>query len=135
MENFIVYDTDTGQIIRTGTCELAAVPFQIMFDPPNYNVIIGQALPDFDYINTEQVVTPRPNIVNLSETSEDVWFSNNNPVGASLEIWDNELNSVITEVYESSGEFEISLPDPGAYKLISKAPFPYINITQIIEVE
>jgi hypothetical protein len=129
---YIVAKADTGEIVGRSS------ESNLFLQPHTYHVVSGAGEPAVDYvadIGNGPEILPRPLISPLTEDTPGVWEATGCPDDLEIVVWDIDLGVILAEVPQINGVIQIALPDPGSYKLISKAPFPYINITQIIEVE
>lgn len=129
----IVYDEATGMIHHVAKNVLAAayeVGQAVMEGTP-----LGAL--DQEYVDTsgpEPVIAPRPTLPDLVPSPGAVWTATGGPAGMELAVWDGDLGTLLAEIPETGGSITVTLPDPGPYRFVLTAPFPYLARTMEVQV-
>ena len=120
------YSHHTDEFLATDTpAGLSAFEVTAPADSGNHYV---------DLSGEEPVVAPRPMVPELVESQAGTWAATGCPDGMEVAVWDADLGTLLAEVPATGGTVEVTLTDPGPYRLVSVAPFPYLARTLEVEI-
>lgn len=123
-KSFIVYDTRTGRIKRTGICPIDMMDLQA--DVSNYEIIMeGEANDAIHYI-LNGVLTMRPenpstiDKTTMAANGVEITTISNIPNPSTVEILPIAMYTV------TDGTLQFTIDTPGEYKITVRG-FPYLN--------
>lgn len=118
--DFVVYDSETGRILRAGSCQEIDFELQVMAD--NEAVVEAACTLDVDYV-VASVVTPRPvsGLVDVTLDVDEDLVIPDLPIGTVVFVDEIEAGTL------TAPSLTISFPAPGIWKLSLECPFPWIN--------
>lgn len=128
-----IYETATGKIIRSGRYLNEAEVADNVPDANHDWIEFEEFQRPRQYYVDSGAVTLRPTLPDLVEAPTGTWTLGSAPSGIQVEVWDREINQLITTVAESGGSVEITLPDPGPYSFRA-SHWPYLDFLQEVEV-
>lgn len=132
----IMYDDRTGEIIQYGLQDTDVYTnnaWETFHAFVEEQMVAEQQDTHYIDISGTPTLTARPTLPDLVEGPTGTWTASNCPTGMQVEVWDTEINELLTTVTETSGSIEIVLADPGPYRLDSSI-WPYLEKSIKVEV-
>ena len=118
--DFVVYDEETGRILRAGSCQEIDVELQVMAD--NEAVVEASCQLNVDYVE-DSVITPRPvsGLVDVTLDVDEDLVVPDLPIGTVVFVDEIEAGTL------TAPSLTISFPTAGIWKLSVECPFPWIS--------